>query len=718
MKSLFHTAPPWRILPPLLLGLCTLIVTLIYYGGSYRTQVRAEDRFRDIFVGFQSLEGGTELPYRWTKGEGVVCLPAAGATRPLGMLRLDLLGSSFSGIADLELRMAGVSLPLHLAPDHRRYHLLMPPDPSPGPLCLSILSEVFVPENGRVAGIGLRVAEFRPLTPAFPPLAQLSVNLWLSVGGYWLLRRLRVPWWLGMGVVLLPLLLIGVGVIQGHLRVAPNLPFWSGFTALALAAILAALLLYQAIAPRLRIWQRELTGVALISVLLGVGWYELAHLPGYIWPFPLMARGGTVMTWMAIWPTLGAALFIALVLFWLRRETPPHAALVVGSSWLAAFSLPVILKASVRGWDTLFQTFALQEGDYIRDVPLVANDPLAFLRGYVAQMPDLVLHNKTHPPGNTLFLWVVERTFGTGPEPATWVVVAIAALGVWPTYLLARRISGWRAGILAAAIFSLLPAAMAYNVVSMDALLATILAWAIYALYVAFVPTGGKAERAALVAGLLLGLGIFFSFTTLMVALVAAALLVWQLWQRPYDPAALRRWAGLATRVLATMLLVHLGLWGFTGYNSLDAFFMGMANNTVDVSNRISPLGLSSYLFFLAVNAVSYGWFLGPWPLYRLLGSANQAIARLGNPATAAQQNNALGLGMLLLIGGMLGSGLFFREIERIWLFSHILIATTLASGIMDEERGRRTQIILAGLLLTTLFVHSLIFRSILRISW
>jgi hypothetical protein len=72
---------------------------------------------------------------------------------------------------------------------------------------------------------------------------------------------------------------------------------------------------------------------------------------------------------------------------------------------------------------------------------------------------------------------------------------------------------------------------------------------------------------------------------------------------------------------------------------------------------------------------------------------------------------------MSALLLGMLLSGQFYREIERIWLFSHILIAAVLADGIMEQD-SRRKQLALAALILGTLFVHSVIFRATLRVSW
>jgi hypothetical protein len=212
-----------------------------------------------------------------------------------------------------------------------------------------------------------------------------------------------------------------------------------------------------------------------------------------------------------------------------------------------------------------------------------------------------------------------------------------------------------------------------------------------------------------------LALGLLLSFTTLMLALVVFALVAWRLHAAPLRRADVLRWAGLGATVACTVLVVLGAVWLVSGYNSVAAFFIGMANNRIDVGARVSPLGLSSYLFFLAVNAVAYGCFLGPWPLHRLIIGARESACRA--TAGTLRPADALWAGLTCLMGGMLLSGLFYREVERIWLFSHILIAAALADGIM-QETDRRSQLALSGLMILGLFIHSLIFRAAMHVSW
>lgn len=727
----------WRAaLPSLVLALVAMALTGAYYRGAYQTTVLADDRIRGLFVGFQSIEGESE-PYRWTKGDGTICLPAIGLTRPLALLELRLLGSSVTAgapggpIDKAGLRVGALRVPLAIAPESRAYRLLLPPAGEGGPVCVTLSSATVDPSGtDRPVGVGLRSAELRGLRGALPPPGQLLVNLWLCVGGYWLLRRLGLPAALGWPAVLAVTLVIGAGVIGGALRVAPDLPFWSMFAAIGLGGLVAALGAYQWAAPRLGEAARELLGVTLALALLVPGWTVLANLDGYFWPFPLMARAGTSFGWGVLPAVILFVLFAILALRWLRDPEPPAPWLVIAVIGFAAIALPATLKVGLRGYESLFQTFAVQEGNYIEDLPLVGNDPLGFLRGYVPMMPELALHNKTHPPGGVLFLWAVDRLVAPGPEAAAWVVMGVAALGVWPTYRLAEALLGRRAATLAAAIYAVLPAFMIYAATSMDALFATVMAWAIYALYRALVihdpatspltPLSSEERGAAQLlwaaaAGAWLALGLFFSFTTLMLALVVLGLTARRIAIGPRGRADLLRWAVVGGVIAGATLLPLAGLWVATGYNSVAAFFSGIANNRVDVTARVSPIGLASYLFFLAVNSVAYGWFLGPWIVLRLGRSGQRQVAR--SAAGRAYPADALGVGMAALLLGMLLSGLFYREIERIWLFSHILIAAVLADGIMEQDTQRR-QLALAALILGTLFAHSVIFRATLRVSW
>jgi hypothetical protein len=163
--------------------------------------------------------------------------------------------------------------------------------------------------------------------------------------------------------------------------------------------------------------------------------------------------------------------------------------------------------------------------------------------------------------------------------------------------------------------------------------------------------------------------------------------------------------------VLALLALVFL----VSGYDSIAGFVQGTRNNYDEVQQQLPPSGPATYLFFLAANALAYAWFLGPWTVFRLA-----AAGRAGLRATIDRRANTgalLAAAYATMVLGMLASGLFTREVERIWTFSHILVASTLASGMILENTRRQTAMLFA-LMLCALFLHSLIFRTVLRVAW
>ena len=721
ISALFDRLRQSRVTLPLALvalaGFIALL-TIVYYREAYRPAVFGSDRIRGLFEGFYEVEGSGENAWRWTNGAGEFCLPAPGASRPPLVLQIELLGTGILAATGLNapdevsLRVAEQELSLPLGLNDRRYQWLLPPAEQGGPLCVSLESAtIFPPDDGRVLGVAMRETSLRALPQGtWPPLSQFLVNLWLGIGGAWLLQRLGARWILALTGSALAVAVVGWGIVSEGLRVAPDLPRWSGLAGGALAALLGHEYLRQPIVRLPHAWQRELAGVALTSGLIGLGWWAMSTQISYGWPFPLMARPGSVFSWAILVPTALFVGWIALLYRWLKRETPPPAALAIGACWLVACLLAVSLKVSLRGWEELFQTYAIQPEDYINDVPLIGNDPLGFLARFVGLMPDLALHNRNHPPGSTMLLWIVERLIGPGATIAGWTTVILAGMGVWPTYRLAERLHGAQAGLMAAAIYGVIPAQLTYTAASMDAVFATIMAWAALYLTLALAPQGRWWH--ALVAGAWVGLGFFFTFGTAMLVLYVGGLLLWRLRGSLSSLRELIPQSAIVTGVvLGSFGLLYL----VSGYHTFEAFFQGTENNFDEVQQRLPPPGPARYLFFVAANAIAFAWFLGPWLLWRFGGAARRGLRELvGGRAGLAE---AVGAGSAIMLLGMLFSGLFTREVERIWMFSHILVASVAVNGIM-REIDRRAQPLLIALLLITLFAHAAIFRATLRIYW
>jgi hypothetical protein len=708
----------------LLLAALVLLATVAVNRWAYHPAALAEDHIKSLFQGFYGVEGEPPQLYRWTNGRGTVCLPAAGQGRPALVLQFALLSHSHElGIRDFFVEVGETRLHLPVLPGDRHYQILLPAAPNQGPVCVTLASATAAsPSDDRKLGLAVQSVQIWPRDPVFlPPLDQLALNVTLALSTYWLLRRLGVMGALAGGVVAGVALIVTAGLLSSHLRMAADLPAWSLGATVAVAALLIMDLARAGPVKTIRpAWLREFSAVLLNTLLLAAAWLGIKALSGESWPFPLMARLGPKFSWLVIVPLLLFGAWTVFIIRMLRRESPP-AWLSIASCWLAACLLPATLKASIRGWNSLFQTFTWQPEDYIRDVWRVGDDPLHFLQTFVAQMPDLALHNHNHPPGATLLLWAIARLFGSGPVPATWSVIALAGLAVWPTYRLAARIGGARGGLLAAAIYAVLPAHLIFSTTSMDAVFATILAFAIDAVHAAFMPDA-RVWR-AVVAGVGLALAMCFSFVTLMLGFYAGVLLVWRIFQTyraerskaatPRNPVLQPLWIALVIGAIAGLLLVVLR-W-LIGFDILAALIQGAAVNYDVLHQRLPPAGPAFYLFFLAVNSVAYACYLGPWVLDRVAVDGRAGLAALKRGRATSAQALAASLAVLLL--GMLFSSLFTREVERIWSFTHILVAAVVACSIIGEARDThwlRT----AGLMLGTLFLQGVFFRMVFSIYW
>jgi hypothetical protein len=88
----------------------------------------------------------------------------------------------------------------------------------------------------------------------------------------------------------------------------------------------------------------------------------------------------------------------------------------------------------------------------------------------------------------------------------------------------------------------------------------------------------------AAAAGAWIALGLFFSFTTLMLALLVLGLTARRVVIGPRGRGDLLRWIAVGGVIAGTTLLLLGGVWAATGYNSVAAFFSAMANNRVELS--------------------------------------------------------------------------------------------------------------------------------------
>lgn len=304
--------------------------------------------------------------------------------------------------------------------------------------------------------------------------------------------------------------------------------------------------------------------------------------------------------------------------------------------WVVTAAFAVAL-ATTDGWSAV--TAPLQgEHDYLGVVPLVRDDPGAFLRTFTDRALDYPIHVRGHPPGFPLLLagmdrvglggagWAAALVIGVGASAVVAVAITVRALADGPGQDVVRR-------ALPAVVLA--PAAL-WLATTADAFFAGVLAWGIALL--ALASTRERGWPWALASGLVLGLCPFLSYGLLPMGALALVVGV-----------ATRRW--LPTIIAGCVVLASAGAWAAAGFWLPDG---------VAVTHLASSLGRAAdrpYAYFVVADLVLLGLLVGPAGVGGLTGLRNlpRAVRLLVLVALAAA-----------LVGAL--SGVERGEVERIWL--------------------------------------------------
>lgn len=719
-----------------LLLLLVAVATVIGYNSPTPIVVDALFRPERVFSGFYDVERNATHTFRWTAGAGTVCYDQLGyAGRKVVQLTLLGDGSNAIGIDQVALAVDGRPLTtaqVRPAAEHL-YLLLDGSQRTTDQLCVTLESATAPAADAadrRVMGVPFeRMVIYRDLTTGvdLPAVPQLGLNLAAAVVLFWVLRvlGLRARWaLLGIGVMAGG---VAAGVYAGWLDPGPeaarNLPPTLWLLGMGLGAVLLGGLGSQRVAQQQPAWLARLDtrlGRDLLLMLLwsGVLWGGIWLLQlgyGHSGAWPLKAGVWMNFTPLAVLPAAVGALWIALVLRGLHRPAAPW--LLLGLVLLGAIVLPVLLKTSVRGWDSLFWTFRDNLSDYIQDVPRVTH-PLTFLRDYVAISPTLAWHNANHPPGSVLLLWGVAQTLGAGPYIGSFAAIVLSSSVALAAWWLGTHLGGLRIALLAAALVAVMPGHTIYSVTSMDGLFNGLNALALVAFFLAMEQPAQRWR--GVLAGLLIAIAFFFTYASTQLVFFGAAVALLALLRGQ----SLRAVVQQGMLVGATLLGYYLLLYAVAGFNMIDAVLAGKANNarllSVDPTNPDPELmgfpPLDHYVRYLGVNIMPFLWYLAPWGLAALTPLLLSAVQRLRGRAPLVPAD-ALILSLLVLMLGMWLSGLFVREVERIWGFVYppaaVLIALHVWQGASERVRLWR-----AGLWLGLFFAQSLVMRMLLNTYW
>ena len=704
------------------LALVVLVLGATWCGSQNTAPLRVNP-FLDrpgLTSGLHLLEQSPQGDFRWTTDTARVCAPQAGrAARSLVEVRLAGAYALALGLSEVRLQAnAGPVVPIALTPELRRYQILSGVEQQPAAdLCATIsAAAVTDPNNNRRLGVPFYGCAFRQLLlagPVVPAPAQLLINLslvLLTFGGLRLLGVPTVP--AAVGVTLATLVPTGL-LVSGLMPAGPGLVTLQWPLLNGLAMMNLGLLGARRLARCSPLW-REVVALVFWSVVLLGGLWMVQMVNGHANLWPLKAGFFPHLTLFVLLP-------IALCVgwLWLLLREPLHAPrLRVALLLIGAVAMPVALEVSVLGWDSLYTLFRDSPYDYVRDTVRVGNDPLGFLRHYVALIPQLALHGKNHPPGSVLLLWLVERIAGPGPIATSWAAILLSALLPLAAFWLGVRLGDLRLGLLAGAITTLLPGYMIYAVTSMDGVFNTLLAFAMVACFLALEPPAHP--RSAVVAGVLLALGLGFTYATTQLGffgLIAAAL------------ALLRRpgWASARQLVRQGLLmggvigLIYTAIFLLTGFNVVQASAAATAENAHIMARWLYgqttwpflPPSMDYYLVFLGANLMPYVVYLSPWGLTAMSG------VLLANVRRGWQQSDVFGA-LLVALGGCVASmwlsGLFIRELERIWGFTYPLAAVLIAHHALNGRAATRRW--RPWLYLTLCLAFSVTIKLLLNTFW
>ncbi len=713
-----------------LLVLAIVAATALGFNHRAPVTIRAGDELRFVFRGFWDVESNAETTFRWTAGDGHICIEQWGRST-LGTARIALLGQGATPLGVTQATLFASAEPVvvvPLVPATLHYHMLLGPQHfGDANLCFLIASDVAVVDTSSADARGVFGVPFHSLTAqqiaggrTTPAPLQLMLNVALAILVALALRYLGVPAWLAVALVVAGALLIALSLWSG--RVISGIGM--ARTLVPLVALGAFVLLGGA---GLRLerashwrpsWLRQRLGRDLAAMvcwsiaLVGAVWLiQAAQNRHGVWPL----KAGVWPNWtpLIVAPALLFGGWLVLVLRRLRcadvRWLPSLATLLAG-----ALVLPVTIKIVVRGLQSIYYTFRDNPTDYIHDVPRVGN-PLRFLGEYVAISPTLTWHNANHPPGSVLLLWAIEQLFGAGPVPASWVVITLGTLNVVAAFWLGWRLGGPRLAVLAGAIVAVMPGFGVYLVTSMDTIFNATIALGAVAFFLALEP--GARRRMAVGAGTLIAIGLFFTFAATQLAFFGLAVCVLALLRGRSWPFVIRQAALAALALLTIYGLLYLT----TGFNIVESAIRATANNARAVTRDavafeaqyLAPPSLQYYTYYLGVNIIPYLWYLAPWGLAALTPIVLRSRTTWRRPTSF----NALALALVAWVGGMWLSGLFIREVERIWGFTYPLAAVLIAAHVWQGETPRE-RLWRAGLWITLFFAQTAVMYMLLNLYW
>jgi hypothetical protein len=373
------------------------------------------------------------------------------------------------------------------------------------------------------------------------------------------------------------------------------------------------------------------------------------------------------------WALLAAALLAAGVAAAPRLRTLPSWAFGLALLGLALATRLAVGAARLgpEGWDEPFHESFEAKNEYLPALRALEHGAGWFLDRFAELVPALPIHAAGHPPGLVLALhWLGIDS----PGGASALVIAVAAIGVPLTWLLARRLLDEDRARTAGVLAAFASATTLYGVTSADAAFAALGTGTAVLLL--------SAPRVAALAGAAaLAVASFFSYALLAIGAWAALV---RLGRDGWRTAL-----AIATACGVALVVFYAALWALTGFELPDVLA------ATEETYRASVARLRPYWFWVLGSPAAFLAFLGVpvvWYAARAVGE---------------RRPEALALAAVLVVSA--AGGFTKAETERIWLM-YVPLACVAAAAVLPPRR--------LPLVLALLAVQSLVVELVFGTVW
>ncbi len=305
---------------------------------------------------------------------------------------------------------------------------------------------------------------------------------------------------------------------------------------------------------------------------------------------------------------------------------------------------------------------------------LAIENPITFLREYVARQPTLLEHSRTHPPGAALTMYALSRLV---VRPAlisvTIAIVSVLLIATCLRSLLSRFLRDEKLSGYVTLIMLLVPAVQIYSAASLDALIA--------GLAIGVVALGTGRPKSIQLVGAFACL-LLLSFMTFAALFAMPVLLGFELWRtRTFWRSGL---------IAALVALVYWVMAQTTGFNYVECFRTAASLENPDGWRLFAePV---SFCLTRIEGLAEIILFFGPFLTVI-------AIRGLRKPASSSSELRALTwLGVGTLTAMFLTGAFRTGETARTCLFIYPYLLMPVAGYLGSSDADARERRILAGL--------------------